>query len=106
MKIGIHAERSAHGFLPNTLRPVNLRAVFFLLAGTTGIALADVRYVDGNSGDPVPPFIGWATAARLIPDAVDAALPGDMVLVTNGIYATGGLAVSGTMTNRGPLPTR
>src|SRR5437667_8059001 len=63
-------------------------------------SLAATRYVDANSTNPVPPYANWATAASVVQDAVEAADPGDDVLVTNGVYAVGGRAVHGLMTNR------
>ncbi len=61
---------------------------------------AATLYVWQDSPSPGSGFADWSTAAHTIQDAVDAAQATDTVLVTNGLYAEGGRAVYGTLTNR------
>jgi hypothetical protein len=74
---------------PSRTSPARLFAAGLLLAVASS-ALADVRYVDVNSTNATPPDTNWTTAATDIQDAVDAAVAGDEIVVTNGIYAIGG----------------
>ena len=80
----------------NESNPEGVRASFAVRVRT-----APLHYVAVGSTNPVPPFLSWETAATNIQSAVDAAdTAGASVLVGDGVYATGGRAVAGTMTNR------
>ncbi len=53
-----------------------------------------VHFVDAANANPVWPFMSWASAATNIQDAVDAAGPGSVVWVTNGVYASGAVTIN------------
>lgn len=62
--------------------------------------IAATNYVNAESQSPTPPYTSWSTAARTIQEAIDAAQEGDTILVTNGIYSSGGREVDGDIINR------
>ncbi len=67
---------------------------------TSQVARVVIHCVAQQSPAPNPPYTNWQTAATTIQDAVDEASVGDIVLVTNGLYAVGGKSIDGVITNR------
>lgn len=59
-----------------------------------------MRFVNVSNASPVSPYTNWVSAATNIQDAVDVANAGELVVVNNGVYKTGGRVVYGAMTNR------
>ncbi len=73
-------------------------AALFVFAATK--TTATVRYVNASNASPSSPYLTWGDAASTIQDAVDISVDNDEIVVTNGVYATGGRVVYGAMSNR------
>ena len=79
-------------------------SILFLVLSGFG-AFARTLYVSASNGAPVAPYTNWTMAATRIQDALDATAGGDLVLVTNGVYATGGGFGAGMMNRISPWTT-
>src|SRR5436305_934248 len=79
---------------------VQVIATAVILCTFCSLAAPAVHYVNENNSSPSPPFGSWADAATTIQAAIDVADIGDQILVTNGVYSTGGRVVSGSLMNR------
>lgn len=87
----------------------DLAAYTYVLSNATGVSTsqpARILFVDAANPAPVFPYTNWTTAAQVIQDAVDAAATDSLILVTNGIYASGGRPAVGGLTNRVMLDKR
>jgi len=69
----------------------------YLSAGSSPAAIC---YVWTNSPHPAPPYNAWSNAAHMIQVAVNHAVSGDTIWVTNGVYDSGGKVGPGALTNR------
>jgi hypothetical protein len=67
---------------------------------TSAVARLTIHCVDAAGLNPRTPYSDWATAATNIQDAITSAVVGDVILVTNGLYASGGRSMDGMSTNR------
>lgn len=56
-------------------------------------------YVWTNSPEPAQPYSNWTTAAHAIQDAVNVAVPGGTIIVTDGVYNTGFTVTPGNAVN-------
>lgn len=73
------------------------------VTATTMILVVDhpVHYVNLHSLAPASPFTNWAIAATTIQEAVNASVPGSLVLVTDGMYNAGAaITPQGVLSNR------
>jgi Immunoglobulin I-set domain/PKD domain len=67
---------------------------------TSSVVPLVIHCVNVAGSNPIAPYSNWATAATNIQDAITASTAGDVVLVTNGLYATGGKSMDSVITNR------
>jgi hypothetical protein len=81
------------------MKTLNLNTVCCLAGALIALASHNLTgatlYVSFDSPNPRPPYASWTNAAHVIQDAVDAASPGDKIVVTNGVYRVGVVETNG-----------
>jgi hypothetical protein len=82
------------------MKTYSLLLSVLVFSSLTTPVFATIRYVNATSATPVAPYLSPANAAVTIQDALDVAVPGDQILVADGIYQTGGRVYYGAVTNR------
>jgi len=60
-------------------------------------SVGDTHYVSPLGGQ-LPPFTSWTNAATNIQDAINLSAPGDVILVSNGVYDAGSTIAAGLAT--------
>jgi parallel beta-helix repeat protein len=80
----------SHRFLP----------LIILFVFQTIASSGAIFYVSVNNANPAFPYNSWASAATNIQDAINAAVSGDQILVTNGVYQSGSFFAPDGTTNR------
>jgi hypothetical protein len=102
---GHHSDSGTANLIVNNFGPDDAGLYQVVVSNAFGVVTSQlaqvvIHVVDAAGANPVSPYLTWATAATNIQDAINIASAGDIVLVTNGVYTTGGKVMAGDLTNR------